>query len=125
MVKTNELTNAPICPIHGVAMQELKRLPELIIGRGVTAAVIKVRKELNSCIRFRCPIKNCPRVDAVAIEEPSLVEILADHPGLTREQLRRKAKLSDDRFHRLLKKEILDQRIRCERRGRHVEYFAN
>jgi len=125
MAKTKESTNAPICPLHNKAMRELPRLPELQPHRGVTDLDMKVRRELNSAIRYRCPVEGCPRVEAIPIETPDLVELLREAPGLTRSQLRAESGLSGFTFARVLKDELLSGTIRCERRRRRAaEYFA-
>jgi hypothetical protein len=60
--------NAPLCPVHRIAMMQLPALPDLKPGRSITYARIKRRKELNSWWRFRCPVSGCAQVAAISME---------------------------------------------------------
>jgi hypothetical protein len=70
MAKKSELANAPTCPVHTTKpMRLIPALPDLQPHRGVTGFDIKTRKQMNSWIRYKCAVPNCPYVAAIPIDD--------------------------------------------------------
>ncbi len=59
---------APLCPLHNKRMTKLPRLPQLKQGRSTTSFALKLRREFNSVLRFRCPVPGCACVAAISNE---------------------------------------------------------
>lgn len=105
-------------------MRLLPRLPRLKVGRGVTQQQIQIHREMNSAIRYRCPVQGCPRVAAVVVEQPDLVDILREHPGISRKKFLKLSGMSGNSFRQQVKDEIGTGSIRAERQFHRVRYYA-
>ena len=68
-MKRKHESPTPLCPVHSKPMKRLPTLPPLTIGRGVTEWKIKLRREFNAVLRYRCPVEGCPYCAVVEVPE--------------------------------------------------------
>ncbi len=80
------MNNVPLCPLHRVRMQAM--LPERYkrTQRGLTSFAARCVRELAGWRRYRCPIRECPRVDAVEIPDAARIWARNHHRLLRRRE---------------------------------------